>query len=116
MNGENRISAALAYIPILGWLYVFLFQRKNTLAVYHLRQSVGLVLFLVAALVVWAGLAWVIAWIPYAAAIGVALFTVVLMAYLFGAIAWVMGILNALNNRAKPLPGFGQRADRLPIR
>jgi uncharacterized membrane protein len=116
MNGDERVSAVLAYVPVVGWLYVFLLQRKNALAVFHLRQSIGLFLFLVAVVVVWAVVAWLIAWIPYAAAISVALFTMVILLYLFGAIAWLMGVVNAMSNKATPLPAFGKRADRLPIR
>jgi uncharacterized membrane protein len=111
----NNISAVIAYIPIIGWLYVYLFARKNPLAVYHLRQSVGLVLFLIGAFVIWAVVAYVIAIIPYMAAFSVALFTVVIAAYLFGAVTWIMGIVNALRNKSTPLPLFGQWANRLPI-
>ena len=116
MNGEDRVSAVLAYVPVVGWLYVFLLQRKNTLAIYHLRQSIGLFLFLIGTVVAWAVAAWLIAWIPYAAAISAATFTMVILLYLFGAIAWLMGVINALNNKTKPLPAFGRRAERLPIR
>ena len=116
MNGEDRVSAMLAYVPVVGWLYVFLLQRKSALAVFHLRQSIGLFIFLVAAVVVWAVVAWLVAWIPYAAAISVASFTMVILAYIFGVIAWLMGVINALNNQSKPLPIFGRRANNLPIR
>jgi hypothetical protein len=40
----------------------------------------------------------------------------VITAYLYGIVAWVMGLLNALNDRTEQLPGFGAWADRLPIR
>jgi uncharacterized membrane protein len=103
-------------IPVIGWLYVFFFQRKNTLAMYHLRQSIGLFLFLIAAIAGWAVIAWVLAWIPYMGALGAALFTLVIAAYLFGIVAWILGLINALNKQVVPLPGFGQWADRLPMR
>lgn len=54
MSKQSPFPAVIAYlIPVVGWLYVYLFQRKNTLAVFHLRQSIGLVLFLIGSLVVW---------------------------------------------------------------
>jgi uncharacterized membrane protein len=102
-------------IPIFGWLYVFFFQRKNSLAVYHLKQSIGLVLFLVATIVGWAVVGWALAWIPYMAALSIALFTVVIAAYLYGIVALILGLSNALSARPVPLPLFGQRASRLPI-
>ena len=117
MSSPSRFPAIVAYlIPVIGWLYVFFFQRKNTLAMYHLRQSIGLFLFLVAVIVGWAVIAWVLAWIPYMGALSVALFTIVIAAYLFGIGAWVLGLINALSKRTVPLPGFGQWASRLPIR
>jgi uncharacterized membrane protein len=107
----------LAYlIPVIGWLYVFFFQRKNSLAVYHLRQSIGLFLFLIGTMVGWAVIAWVLAWIPYMAVVSIALFAIVMAAYLFGVVAWLLGLSNALSNRSAPLPLFGQWANRLPIR
>lgn len=115
MNTSSRLPAVLAYIPIIGWLYVYFAQRKNDAAVFHLRQSIGLCLFLLATLVVWAVLAWIIAWIPYTAALGMALFSLVIVVYIYGVIAWIMGLLNAANQRSNPLPVFGQWASRLPI-
>jgi uncharacterized membrane protein len=115
MSNNSPIPALLAYIPIVGWLYVYFTQRKNPLAVFHLRQSIGLFLFLVATFVVWAVVAYLIAFIPYMAVFSVALFTIVIAFYIFGVVAWVTGILNALKNRSTPLPVFGQWANRLPI-
>jgi uncharacterized membrane protein len=103
-------------IPVAGWLYVFFFQRNNTLAMYHLRQSIGLCLFLMAVLTGWVVIAWVLAWIPYFGAVSVGLFAIVIAVYLFGIGTWVLGLINALNNKLVPLPGFGQWATRLPIR
>ena len=117
MRRSSRIPAVVAYlIPIIGWLYVLFFQRKNSLAVYHLKQSIGLVLFLVAITAGWAVIAWVLAWIPYMAVLGIALFAIVIAIYLYGLVAWILGLINALNGRLTPLPLFGQWASRLPIR
>jgi uncharacterized membrane protein len=117
MSRPARLPALLAYlIPVIGWLYVFFFQRKNGFAVFHLRQSIGLFLFLIAVLVGWAVIGWLLAWIPFMATLSMALFTMVIAAYFYGFIAWILGMNNALSNRLSPLPGFGQWANRLPIR
>jgi len=116
MNNSSRISAAVAYVPIIGWLYVLFVQRKDALAVYHLRQSIGLFLFLLAVLLVWAVIAWLLAWIPYLAILSVALFALVIVAYLYGVMAWIMGLIKALRNQETPLPVFGSWAARLPIK
>ena len=115
MSEHSPVPALIAYIPIVGWLYVYFMQRKNPFAVFHLRQSVGLFLFLVGTFVVWAVVAYLIALIPYMAVFSVALFTIVMAFYIFGVVAWVTGIINALNNKSTPLPLFGQWANRLPI-
>ena len=116
MSALSRFPAALAYIPVVGWLCVLIFQRKNALAIYHLRQSIGLFLFLVGVMAAWAVVAWILAWIPYMALVSVSLFTIVIAAYLYGIVAWILGLINALSSRLNPLPLFGQLANRLPIR
>ena len=53
MNTSNRFSAFIAYLlPVVGWLYVWLFRRKDSFAIYHLRQSIALVLLLLIALAI----------------------------------------------------------------
>jgi len=107
----------LAYLlPVLGWLYVFVFQRRNSFALYHLRQAIGLVVFLVVILVAWAVVGWLLAWIPYLGILSIALFALVVSAYIYGIVAWLIGIFNALSDRESPLPLFGRWASRLPIK
>ena len=116
MTKQSTFPAVFAYlIPIIGWLYVYLFQRKNPSAIFHLRQSIGLVLFLLGTLLAWAVVAYVLAIIPYLAVLSVTLFTIVIAAYVFGVVAWVKGMLNAFNDQSIPLPIFGKWASRLPI-
>jgi uncharacterized membrane protein len=116
MRKYSPIPAVIAYlIPIVGWLYVYVFQRSNALALYHLRQSIGLVVFLLGVLLGWIVVGWLLAWIPYMAVFSVALFAIVIAAWIFGVFAWLMGMLNAAKNMAAPLPLFGQWASRLPI-
>lgn len=113
----SRFPAVVTYlIPIIGWLYAYSFQRENPLAMYYLRQSIGLFLFLMAALMGWAVVAWVLAWIPYLSVLSIALFTLVIAAYLFGIVAWILGLTNVLRKREVPSPVFGRWASRLPIR
>ena len=117
MNTSSRFSAALAYLlPVLGWLYVYIFQRKNSFALYHLRQAIGLVIFLIVTLLSWAVLGWLLAWIPYLNILSIALFALVVGVYLYGIVAWLIGIYNALSDKESPLPLFGRLASRLPIK
>ena len=117
MNMSSRLPAVLVYLlPVLGWLYVYFFQRKNSLALYHLRQAIGLVVFLVLTLVAWGVVGWLLAWIPYLSILSIALFALVVGVYLYGIVAWLIGIYNALCDRQSPLPLFGRLASRLPIK
>ena len=117
MNTSSRLSAVLVYVlPVLGWLYVFFFQRRNSLALYHLRQAIGLVLFLIVTLIAWVVVGWLLAWIPYLNILSVALFALVMAVYIYGIVAWLIGIYNALSDRESPLPMFGRLASRLPIK
>ena len=116
MNMSSRLPAVLAYLlPVLGWLYVLFFQRKNSLALYHLRQAIGLVIFLIVIVFAWAVVGWLLAWIPYLNILSIALFALVIGAYFYGFVAWLFGIYNALSDRESPLPLFGRLASRLPI-
>lgn len=113
---SSRLAAVIAYVPVIGWLYVFALQRQNPLAMYHLRQSIGMVLFLIAVAVGWALVAWLLAWIPFAFILGIALFALVIAAYFYSVVLLLIGLRNALTAKLTPLPIFGEWASHLPIR
>jgi len=115
MDSSQRISALIAYIPVIGWIYVFFFQHKSPFAVFHLRQSLGLVLTLLAVFVAWVVSAWIMTWIPFLDVIAVALFTLVIAAVLVLGVSWLFGIANALRGRMVELPLIGGFSKRLPL-
>jgi uncharacterized membrane protein len=116
MEKSQRFFAFIVYIlPVIGWIYVGLFQRKNYLAKFHLRQVVGLVLYLIIITAVWALITWMLAWIPYAFILGIVLFTLPITAYILGAVAWLAGMVYALLGRTTPLPLIGGYSSRLPL-
>jgi uncharacterized membrane protein len=112
MDSSSRVPAVIAYIPVIGWLYVLLTQRQNAFAMFHVRQAIGLILFLIAAPLAWAVITWLLAWIPYGFLVGNALFALVIVALVFGVIAWVVGIINASRGRAALMPLFGRLANQ----
>lgn len=114
MNNSGRLSAVISYLPVIGWFYIGLFQRENVLARYHLRQSIGLILYLIGIFLLWAVSAWILTWIPYMDVIAIALFTLVIAAWLVGVIDWFIGIINAARGRMTALPLFGEMASQLP--
>ncbi|MCS7056535.1 MAG: hypothetical protein NZM18_10250 [Thermoflexales bacterium] len=110
---SSRIAGALAYLPIIGWLVVLLVRRHDAFALFHLKQSLGLVVFLIATFVGWVAIAWLSGWIPYAFIVGNALFALVIAAYVFGFFALIAGIVNAARGRVALLPIFGRAANRI---
>ncbi len=99
MENSQRISAVIAYIPVIGWLYVLFAQRKDEFALFHLRQSIGLVIGLVVSVLAWGVVAWVLSWIPFGDVIGIALFTLVICVWIVAVIALVIGLVNAARGR-----------------
>ena len=117
MNAPKRQFAFFAYlVPVLGWLYVLLFERKDEFAVYHAKQSMTLTITAIAAPLIWVIAAWVLAWVPLMGSVlAASLFALVVLTYLFLAVVWIVGMINALTARAKPLPVVGRWAERISI-
>jgi hypothetical protein len=115
VDTSQKLAAALGYIPVLGWLYVLLTQRDNKLAVFHVRQAVGLTLFLILLVAAWALIAFAISWIPYGFLVANMLFALVIAGYIFGVIALIAGIRSASGGKPLILPIVGKRALKLPI-
>jgi uncharacterized membrane protein len=115
VNKPSKHLAFLAYLlSIPGWLYVLLFHRKDKFAVYHAKQSMMLTIFALAAPAAWAVAAWVLTWIPLAGSfVGAALFSLVIAAYFFLGVAWILGMVYALQAKMKPLPMIGGWTERL---
>jgi len=57
----------------------------------------------------------VLAWIPFGPVVGMALFGLVIAAYIFSLVGWVIGMVRALRDEAVPLPFIGMMADRMPL-
>ena len=110
------IPAFLVYLfgPI-GWIYALLVHRKNAFVFFHLKQSVGLLLFALGVTVGWFLVGWLLMWIPFGGVLTMALFALVIAGYLFALVNIVIGISNALREEVEPLPFIGQWADNLPL-
>ena len=117
MSNPSRVSAFLAYLLlVLGWLFVLLFRKEDKFAVFHVKQSIMLVIVAFVALVVWALFAWLVTFIPYAGAItAAASFALVIITMIGLFINWIVGMVRAIRSVDKPLPITGKWAKRLPI-
>ena len=114
MNKPNTFAAFLAYLLlVIGWLYVFLFCRRDELAMYHAKQSIMLVVAATGGTILWAVLAWVVLFIPLAGPlVSASSFSLVIALYLTLLIDWVLGMIYALQARYVPLPIIGGLAQR----
>jgi uncharacterized membrane protein len=114
VHKSARLPAFLAYLLLIfGWLYVFLWHRDNRLAVYHAKQSIGLVVAAVGTTVGWAVIAWLISWIPFGAILAAASFSLVIAIYGLIAIDWIIGMVYAWQAKTKPVPVLGRVALRM---
>lgn len=117
MRTSQRLLAFLAYLlSVVGWVIALLFARRDRFVVFHTKQSIALLLFLLAVTAGWGVFAWLTAWFPFMFNIGIAAFGIVIAAFVFAAVVWIRGMSNALRGHILPLPIVGAWARRLPPR
>ena len=114
MSQSSRYLAFFSYLLSLpGALFVLLARREDPFAVYHARQSLRLAIIGIATPLVWAVVAWVLAWIPLIGGmLGVVLFALVIATYVGVLISWIGGMIYSLKGKVQPLPLFGVRSKR----
>lgn len=94
---EAKKVAVISYLTIFGLIIAFVMNKdkKFEFAAYHIRQSVGLVVSGLALTVV--GFIPILGWIINSVGIFVLIYL------------WVMGLMNAINEREKPVPFLGEK-------
>jgi len=115
MDNSKRFPAFAAYFPVIGWIYAYVSRRNDVFVRFHLRQSIGLFLFLAAVALGWIAVGWLIAWIPYMFIFSIALFGLLIAAAVFAIIVSLVGMSNALEGRMLCLPIFGRYANNLRL-
>ncbi len=116
---SSKIAALLTYLLlVIGWVYVLVARRDDRLAMFHLRQSITLVVTAIVMAVAWVIFAWVIGLVPLLGPpLSIASFSLVIAAAIYLLIMWVVGMIFSLQGRMQPLPVpvMGRWIDRLPI-
>jgi len=114
VSQSSRYLAFLSYLLSLpGALFVLLARPDDMFAVYHARQSLRLAIIGIATPLIWAMIAWLLAWIPVVGGmLGVILFALVIAVYLGIAISWIAGMIYSLKGQVRPMPLFGPRSKR----
>lgn len=105
---DEKTIAIISYITIIGWIiaYVQLGKNKSSLAIFHIRQSLFLMLCAFGICII----QMLFAFAPYLGWIISMFFSLVMLGFL---VLWVIGLLNAINGEQKPLPIFGNKAQDL---
>ena len=117
MSRSSRYLAFLSYLFSLpGALVVLLVRRDDPFGVYHARQSLTLAIIGIVTPLIWAIVAWVLAWIPtFGAMLGVILFALVIAVYAGILFSWIAGMVYSLRGQVQPLPLFGTRSTPRPV-
>lgn len=94
---EGKTIAIIAYITFIGLIIAFVLniEKKNSFALYHIRQSLGLVL--VALVLGIVNIIPILGWVV--SIVG----SVILL------IMWISGLMSALNGKEKPVFLLGEK-------
>jgi uncharacterized membrane protein len=95
---DNKTLSIVSYITVFGWLISFVLgkDKGNSFLKYHLKQSLGLVIFSIVLSVILNIVFWV-------TKIGILSILILLPLVLA-----IIGIINAANEVEKPLPLIGK--------
>lgn len=97
---NGKTIAIIAYITLIGLIVAFVMnnEKKLPFAQYHIRQSLGLMLTGVCLWIV--GIVPILGWI-------ISILGMFVMIFM-----WIMGLINALNNKQKPIPLLGKQYEK----
>ena len=117
MSNANKITAFLSYLLlIIGWVYVFIFQRHNQFQRYHARQAMTILGVALITFVAWIIVAWLVTFIQLLGPVlAISLYSLAMVVFLGLIVSWITGMANALRGMLKPVPFVGHLADRLPF-
>lgn len=94
---QDKTIAIVAYLTVIGLVIALVLnnEKKDLFAKYHIRQSLGLVLTSIALSLI--NVIPILGWI-------VSIIGAFVLLYM-----WVMGLLNAINGRERPVPILGEK-------
>lgn len=100
IKDEGKNIAVIAYITVIGLIVAFVMNndKKLPFAQYHITQSLGLALTGIALGVV--GMIPILGWI-------ISILGTFVLIYM-----WIMGLLNAINDKEKPIPFLGKHYEK----
>ena len=96
---DRKTLSIVSYITLIGWLVAYFQYKhkpKDPLVNYHLRQSLGIAIL---SILVSVGITVVVRMMPALWVLTYAQLAVLLL--------WILGILNAANEKMQPVPVVG---------
>jgi len=91
-SSNGQMLAVVSYLTLIGWIIAFVMYQndKSELAIYHIRQSLGILIIGI--------IGWIVFWIPILG----------WLAAIFLFVMWLMGIIYAAQGEMKPVPLLGK--------
>ncbi len=113
-DDESKIFAFLAYLlGIIGFVIVLVAKKDDKFAMYHAKQSLVLTIFAFVGWIVLIIVGIILGFIPI---LGIVLDVLLLLAFWLSIMAlWILGMVNALTMKQKPLPIIGQYAEKINL-
>lgn len=99
-DDNGKTMAIISYLTLIGWViaYVMNGEKKKPFASYHIRQSLGLMLTAFACSLI--NVIPLLGWLLY------------LPLLILLIIMWVSGLMNAVNNKEKPIMLLGKKYEQ----
>lgn len=92
----NNSMHIIAYITVIGLIIAFISNKdKDKLTTYHIRQSLGIGVSGLALMIL--GMVPILGWI------------LSIVGSFFLLYLWIMGLVNAINGKMKPVPFLGEK-------
>lgn len=94
---SGKTIGIIAYLTLIGFVIAFVLNKDKNypFATYHIKQALGLMLCGLAIFIV--GMVPILGWI------------ISFLGSICLLILWIMGLLNAINNKVKPIPVLGTK-------
>jgi len=110
---DGKTIAIVSYLTFIGWIIAIVMHSSNKTAIgaYHIRQSLGLWCFSIALYIVLFIVQ--IALLAIAPVIGIIFSFLWFIIWIGILVFWIMGLVNAINGNAKPIPLIGGLSEKI---
>lgn len=99
-TSEDKSIGIIAYLTLIGLIIAFVMNKdkNDVFGAYHIKQSLGLCVCGIGLFII--GMIPILGWI------------ISFLGTLFLLYLWIMGLMNALNGKLKPVPVLGTKFEQ----